>query len=138
MTMQHTIPELDNAGLRQFGLTTGAIVVVLFGFFFPWLLERHGWPLWPWIIAAPLWLLALAYPAWLRPIYTGWMRFGILLSKITTPIVLGIVFFLIISPVSFVWRMMAKDPMKRTFETDTRSYRVSSQQHDTDRLEKPY
>ena len=135
--MQHEIPELDNAGLRRFGLTTGGIVAVLFGLFFPWLLDRE-WPVWPWVIAAPLWLLALAYPAWLRPIYYGWMRFGLLLSKITTPIVLGTVFFLVISPISLVWRVRAKDPMHRTFEPDVDSYRVPTQKHETDRLEKPY
>lgn len=135
--MHHEIPELDNTGLRRFGLTTGGIVAVLFGLFFPWLLDAE-WPVWPWVIAAPLWLMALVYPAWLRPIYYGWMRFGLLLSKITTPLVLGIVFYLMISPVSLIRRMASNDPMKRAFEPDTESYRVISQKHETDRLEKPF
>ena len=135
--MQHAIPELDNAGLRRFGLTTGSIVAALFGLVFPWLLERP-WPIWPWAIAAPLWVLAAVCPACLRPIYQGWMRFGLLLSKITTPIILGIVFYLVITPISLVWRAQAKDPMRRAFEPDTQSYRVSSEKHATDRLEKPF
>ena len=40
MTAPHSIPELDRKGLREFGLVTGGIVAVLFGLFFPWLLER--------------------------------------------------------------------------------------------------
>ena len=54
MAMQHTIPELDRSGLRQFGFTTGAIMVAIFGLLLPWLLDR-GWPIWPWIVASPLW-----------------------------------------------------------------------------------
>ena len=58
MAIDHIIPELDRKGLRRFGLTTGAIVVAVFGLFFPWMLDLN-WPRWPWIIAAPLWSLAL-------------------------------------------------------------------------------
>jgi hypothetical protein len=68
MAINHKIPELDRKGLREFGLMTGAVVVVIFGLFFPWLLELN-WPVWPWIIAAPLWSLALVYPLWLRRVY---------------------------------------------------------------------
>ena len=137
MAMQHTIPELDRSGLRQFGLTTGAIIVAIFGLLLPWILGRD-WPIWPWIVVSPLWALAVAYPAWLRPIYRAWMRFGILASRITTPIILGIVFYLVITPISVLLRLGAKDPMRRTFESDTDSYRVSSHKLATDRLEKPF
>ena len=44
-TMNHPIPQLDRKGLREFGLVTGVIVIVLFGLFFPWVLER-AWPAW--------------------------------------------------------------------------------------------
>ena len=44
------IPELDRAGLRKFGLTTGAIVALLFGLFLPWLFD-FGLPRWPWMLA---------------------------------------------------------------------------------------
>ena len=55
MTDDYRIPELDEKGLREFGLTTGIVFVVIFGLVFPWLLERN-WPVWPWIVAALLWL----------------------------------------------------------------------------------
>jgi hypothetical protein len=41
MAINHKIPELDRKGLREFGLMTGAVVVVIFGLFFPWLLELN-------------------------------------------------------------------------------------------------
>ena len=58
----HDIPDLDRRGLRKFGLTTGAIMVMLFGLVLPWLRDRPL-PLWPWCVAAVLAVWALAAPA---------------------------------------------------------------------------
>jgi len=88
----HNIPELDKKGLREFGLITGGIVAILFGLFFPWLLNV-SYPVWPWVIFAILVTWALIAPVTLKPVYKGWMRFGLLLSRITTPIIMGCVFF---------------------------------------------
>jgi len=137
MAIDHKIPELDRNGLRDFGLTTGVAVVVVFGLFFPWLLELD-WPAWPWVIAAPLWLLALVYPLWLRWIYRAWMRFGLLASRVMTPLVLGIVFFVMISPMAMVRRLMGKDPMHRTLDSNQDSYRVPSINSPKEKLERPF
>jgi hypothetical protein len=137
MAIDHVIPELDRKGLREFGLMTGAAVVVIFGLFFPWMLELD-WPVWPWVIAAPLWLLALARPSWLRWIYRGWMRFGLLASRVTTPLLLGIVFFFMISPMAMVRRLRGKDPMQRTLDPKRDSYRVQSARSRREKLERPF
>lgn len=132
----HDIPELDRSGLRQFGLTIGLIVALLFGVFFPWLLEKSS-PVWPWMIFGILGALAIVTPNWLRPVYKGWMRFGLALSRITTPIIMGIVFFLLITPMALVRRLLGKDPMARQFD-ESSSYRVASEPPREDYLTKPY
>ena len=137
MAINHTIPELDRKGLREFGLTFGAAIVVLFGLFFPWLLER-GWPTWPWVVAAAFWSLALIYPLSLRWIYRGWMRFGLLASRVMTPLVLGIVFFVMISPMALVRRLMGKDSLQRTIDPNQKSYRVKSAKSPKEKLERPF
>ena len=137
MAIDKLIPELDRKGLREFGLTTGGAIVVIFGLFFPWILELD-WPAWPWMLAAPLWLLAAIRPEWLRPVYRAWMRFGLLASRIMTPLVLGIVFFVMISPMAIVRRFTGKDPMRRSLEPDQKSYRVKSLKSPKDKLEKPF
>ena len=137
MAIEHTIPELDQKGLREFGLMTGGVVVTIFGLFFPWILGRD-WPVWPWVIAAPLWLLALVHPSWLRGIYRGWMRFGLLASRVTTPLLLGIVFFVMISPMAIVRRLRGKDPMQRAFDPGQDSYRVRSTRSPREKLERPF
>lgn len=137
MAVNHTIKELDKKGLREFGLTTGIAIVVIFGLFFPWLLDI-GWPRWPWIIAIPLWFLALLQPLWLRAIYRGWMRFGLLAGRIMTPLVLGIVFFVMISPMALIRRVAGKDPMQRKLEPGRESYRVNSTKSPKEKLERPF
>ena len=137
MTIGQKIPELDKKGLREFGLAFGAVFVVIFGLFFPWLLERD-WPIWPWVITAPLWALALVHPPWLRPVYRIWMRFGLLASRVMTPLVLGIVFFVMISPMALVMRLMGKDPMRRALDPKQTSYRVMSTKSPKEKLERPF
>lgn len=137
MAIDYKIPELDRKGLRAFGLTTGAAVVGIFGLFFPWLLELD-WPVWPWVIAALFWSLALIHPLWLRRVYRAWMRFGLLASRVMTPLVLGIVFFVMISPVALVRRIRGNDPMQRAFDPNQKSYRVQSRKSPREKLERPF
>jgi hypothetical protein len=135
--MMHDIPELDAKGLRSFALTTGGIVVALFGLLLPWLLDL-GFPIWPWVLGAVLSVWGLAAPATLRPVYRGWMRFGLLASRITTPIILGIVFYVVIMPMGLVMRLFGHDPMRRKLDTDEASYRVPSKPATRESVERPY
>lgn len=132
----HEISELDNRGLRKFGLVTGGIVVGLFAVLLPWLLER-AWPTWPWVVAAALWFPALLFPAVLKPVYRGWMKFGAVLGFVNTRIILGVFFFIILAPIGLVMRVFGYDPMHRVFGVPG-SYRVPSQTRTVDNMEKPY
>ena len=136
----HPIPELDSKGLREFGLVTGGVVAGLFGLFFPWLFDRafpEDFPVWPWIVFAVLAGWGLVAPDTLRPVYKGWMRFGIMLSRITTPLIMGLVFYLVVTPFGLIHRIFAKDPMARKFENLV-SYRVPSKKAPIKNLEKPF
>jgi hypothetical protein len=133
----HEIAQLDRKGLREFGLVTGAIVATLFGLFFPWLLEVAV-PWWPWLLAGVLVAWALAAPATLAPVYRQWMRLGLLLSKVTTPVILGTVFFLVFLPVALVMRLVGRDPMARRFDAQVPSYRTPSRKPAREGLERPF
>lgn len=137
MSAHPGIPELDRRGLRDFGIVTGATVAALFGLFFPWLLHRQ-WPIWPWVIAVPLWALAFVQPHWLRTIYKPWMRFGLLLNRITTPIILGVVFFVVISPMALLRRLRGTDPLERSFDRSRTSYAIRSKGVPVERLKRPF
>lgn len=134
---ENTIPELDSRGLRKFGLTTGAIIAVLFGVIFPWLFSR-GIPRWPWIVFVVLAVWASVAPSTLRLVYRGWMRLGLLISRITTPLILGIIFFVVIAPIGLLRRVFGRDSMSRTLNPDENSYRVASEARPRSNLENPY
>jgi MFS superfamily sulfate permease-like transporter len=137
MAAARDIPELDRKGLREFGLVTGAIVAGLFGLFFPWVLER-AIPIWPWVVLVVLAGLALIAPNSLRPVYYGWMRIGLLLGKVTTPVVMGLIFVVIIVPVALVRRLARRDSLRRKYEPDLPSYRVKSEHPPKGNLERPF
>jgi len=133
----HPIPELDRAGLRRFALTTAAIIALLFGLLLPWLFAA-GWPIWPWPLAAVLALWGLVAPSGLRPVYRGWMRFGLVLSRLTTPLILSLVFFLLFVPIGLAMRLFGRDPMRRRLQPEAESYREPSQPISPDSFERPY
>jgi hypothetical protein len=57
-------------------------------------------------------LLALLAPQILAPLNRLWYGFGLLLGKIVSPIVLGIIFFVLITPVSLLTRLFGRDELK--------------------------
>lgn len=131
------IPVLDRKGLRDFGLLTGGLIAALFGLFFPWLLATEV-PVWPWLVGGLLAVWALIAPMRLRPVYHYWMRLALLLSRITTPLILGVVFFLVFLPVAAGMKIFGRDPMARRFDDTTDSYRVPSRKAPREHMEKPY
>jgi hypothetical protein len=133
----HEFAQLDRSGLRRFGLVTGALVAGLFGLLFPWLLGV-GTPRWPWILGGVLALWALAAPASLAPVHRHWMRLGLLLSRLTTPLTLGAVFFLVFLPVALVMRTIGRDSMARRLDPAASSYRTPSSKRPRDGLERPF
>ena len=135
--VQHTILELDKKGLRDFGLVTGGILAALFGLFFPWVFERPI-PTWPWIIAGVLAAWALVLPLSLRPVYRIWMRLSIVLSRITTPIVMGVVFFLVVTPVALCMRVLGRDALARELDPAATTYRVQMKRRTKEHMERPF
>jgi hypothetical protein len=133
----HQIPKLNKKELRNFGLLSGAVVVVLFGLLLPWL-RGHAPTPWPWAIAAVLWCLAILAPMRLKPVFQLWMRIGLVIGWIETRIILGIVFYGIIMPMGIIMRLLHRDPMARKFETHLQTYRLLSQPKSKAAMEKPF
>ncbi|MCX2972001.1 sxtJ [Halieaceae bacterium IMCC8485] len=131
------IEELDRRGYRNFALTFGTILVILFGLFFPWLLALR-FPVWPWLFLLGLGLWGALVPMTLRPFYRIWMKFGLLLSKVTTPLILGVVYYGVITPTGLIARLFRSDPLNRNCEQECSSYRVESQPKPNDHMENPF
>jgi predicted membrane protein len=122
--------------LREFGLVSSLIVVVLFGLLLPWILD-HAIPLWPWVLAALLVVWTLVHAASLVYIYRPWLKFGAILGYINTRILLGMVFFLIVTPIGWIIRLFGKRLLEKTVD-ESKSYRVLSERPDNKHMENPY
>jgi len=103
--------EDDSAGSsnRSFGLVF-AVVFALIGLI-P-LFSRGSARIWALVVAAIFLVLALALPGALTPLNRLWTKLGLLLHKVTSPIVLGFLFYVVITPMGLVMRMAGKDPLR--------------------------
>ena len=135
--MSNAIQTLDSRGYRKFGLTTGGIVIGLFGLLVPWLFGLN-YVKWPWILGGVLVLWALLAPTTLKPVYVGWMKFGNVMNWINTRIILGLLFYGIFLPIGAVMRLFGNDPMHRKLDSGLSSYRVTSENDDKSNVERPY
>ena len=117
--MEHAATRKE---LRQFGLLVGAIFTLI-GL---WPLVFRGEPLRLWAIGLGGLLIACGgvFPQLLAPIHTGWMWVGHLLGWINTSILLGIVFYVLVTPLGLVFRLMGKDTMGQAFAESSTTYRV--------------
>ncbi len=129
--------ETNKDELRKFGLTTGGLIIGLFGLLLPFVFGRH-YALWPWIIGGALVIMALVLPAGLATFHKYWMRFSHVLGWINTRIILSLVFFLLVTPLGFLMRLFARDPMARKFDKQATSYRVASTTAPRDNLKRPF
>jgi hypothetical protein len=64
-------------------------------------------------LGATLGLAGVIVPGKLGPVYRGWMKFGLALSKVTTPIFMGIVYFGVLGPTGLIRRAMGKNAVLR-------------------------
>ena len=108
--MAERIPaRLTAAEGRKFGFTVG-LAFVFFGLLMLW--RQHvtraeivlG-------LGGVLVLAALVAPTALGPVERAWMGLAHLISKVTTPIFMGIVYFVVIAPIWFVRRLSGASPM---------------------------
>ena len=67
---------------------------------------------------------ALVAPRVLGPVYRVWMAAGEALGWVNTRILLGLVFYGLITPMGLIMRLFGNDAMRRAYEPDVESYRV--------------
>jgi hypothetical protein len=104
------IEELKNIkgtrkNLLTFALTVGAVLAVI-GVVLYWK-EQTGYQN-LWIIAGLLIVCGWAIPVVLKPLYFVWMAFAALLGWIMTRVILGILFYIIFTPIGVIGRLFGK------------------------------
>ena len=84
--------------------------------------KGHGWMAWPAGIAIAFAMAVAIAPALLAPLNRAWMALGHLLGRIVSPIIMGLIFFGVVTPIAIVARLRGVDPMRRRFDPTARTY----------------
>jgi len=104
---------------RSFGLVF--TVVFLIVSLYP-LLSGMPMRLWAAVVAGIFLTLALFRPEALAVPNLIWARFGLLLNKIVSPLILGLVFFLVFVPTGYAMRLAGKDLLNLKLDKTKKSY----------------
>ena len=68
--------------------------------------------IWSLIVSIIFLLLGIINSRFLTPLNLLWFKFGMLLGRVVSPIVMGLVFFLVVTPTGMIMRILNKDPLK--------------------------
>ena len=74
--------------------------------------------LWSLIISIVFLFLGLVNSKILNPLNKLWFKFGIFLGKIISPLVMGIIFFLVVTPIGLIMRLLNKDLLNLKFNNN--------------------
>jgi hypothetical protein len=113
---------IEGSSDRVFGLVFAAFFSIMAGLPLFSGGELRTWALAPGGVFLSLALLA---PSTLTRLNRIWMRVGLLLGKIVSPIALGILFLMVITPIGLVLRLMGKDPMRLKSDPVADSYWIT-------------
>lgn len=111
--------EVQTPSERSFGFVFATVFLIVA--LFP--LLGGGEPRW-WAIAVSAAFLAAALlvPAVLAPLNRLWFKFGMLLHRVVSPLILGFLFYLVVLPVGLLLRLFGKRVVERGFDRSARSY----------------
>jgi hypothetical protein len=121
--MEHV--EITKKTLRQFGLMVGG--VFLFIGLWPLVWRQEAMRIWVVVPGALLAAAGLVLPGVLKHVYQGWMWVGHIMGWVNTRIILGILFYGVVTPMGVIMKLTGRDPMRRKFEPDAQTYRVMCQ-----------
>lgn len=104
----------------------GTVFTIFFGIIMGITLWKNN-PSWIyWMLASIITLsITILFPKILSPFNKVWYHFGILLSKFTNPIILGLLFFGAITPIGLILKAMGKDPLKLKFDSKLSTYWIT-------------
>ena len=104
---------------RSFGL----LFFVVFLIISLWPLTHEGSiRIWSVIVSAVFLILGLINSRLLTPLNVLWFKLGMTLGAIISPIVMGIIFFLVVTPTGFILRIMGKDLLNKKYDKEKETY----------------
>ncbi len=120
---------------RQFGFLFACIFLVLS--LLP-LLKQYPIQIYYLLTSITLLLLTLFLPSSLKYPNFLWLKFGELLHKIVSPVVLFLIFYLVITPTGLIMKLFGKDPLMKKWDKKVKSYFISRTTPNPQQMKKPY
>ena len=118
--MPHTdLNDVKLSSNRSFGLVF--FVVFLIISLWP-LISEEPIRIWSAVISIIFLILGIINSKLLTPLNKIWFKFGILLGNIVSPIVMGILFFAVVTPTGLILRVFGKDLLGKKFDKEKKSY----------------
>ena len=111
--------HVEGSSDRSFGLVFAGLFLVIAGL--P-LLHGEAVRWWSVGVAVAFALAALVKPSLLARLNRLWIKLGILLGKVVSPIALGVLFYGVFTPIGTVMRLAGKDPLRLKFDPGANSY----------------
>ncbi|MEO6223188.1 MAG: SxtJ family membrane protein [Vicinamibacterales bacterium] len=115
--------------LRSFGLLL-AMFVPLFGALVWWRTGRIDTARTVWIAGGVLTIIYWAAPPIRRPVFVGWMYAAFPIGWTISHLLMGCIFYGVITPIAWIMRASGRDPLARTFDRSARSYWVPHERSD--------
>lgn len=112
--------EVVGSSDRAFGLVFAGVFTVL-----TLLKLWRGWTEWGYVwlaLAAGFAAVAMAAPSLLAPLNRLWLKFGLLLHKVVNPIIMGLLFYAVVTPIGLLMRSTGKDILRLKREAGAKSY----------------
>ncbi len=106
---QRVSAGLSKAEGRKFGLTLGIAFLVFGGLF--WWRHHETVAMVAGGIGGVMLAAGIAIPTKLGPVERAWMGMAHAISKVTTPIVMGIVYYVVVAPIGLVMRLLGRNPV---------------------------
>ena len=100
---------------RSFGIVF--FIVFLIIALYP-LLNSEGIRFWSIIISLIFLILGLINSKILNPLNKLWFKFGILLGRIISPLVMGVIFFLVVTPIGILMKILKKDLLNLNYNNN--------------------
>ena len=98
--------EIKISSNRSFGIVF--FIVILSIALYP-LLKGNDLRIWSLLISFIFLILGLINSKILTPLNRLWFKFGLLLGKFISPLIMGIIFFIVVTPIGIIMRLLKKD-----------------------------
>ena len=122
--------KIDENILKEFGILIGIVFPLFIGWFLPFI-YGHGFRKWTLIIGLISFFIGILKPSLLIYPYKFWIKLGNFLGFINSHVILGIVFFVVLFPISLIMRLFGYDPLNKKLDK-LETFKINNSKHKTD------